>query len=356
MRWGYVNAAMGIPLQGPSGASAHVRGICSALKKQQELRIFSATRTDHRGVFGLAMEAKTYSNPLAWLKRYRALSEMFIARKIANDIGALDWRPEILLERHSLFSDASWRAGEQLGIPWMLEVNAPILEERYRYEHIRFPKLGRDWQQDVLLACPMIFAVSRWLRDWLVEEIGCQNVHWLPNGTSNVVGNATRGRALIGVNEGQKIIGFVGSFRAWQGVDRIPTMAQKVGALSVCIGHGPSVGADVQMAVYDVQDLADIISTFSVAVAPYTKSAPPWLCPLKLLQYRAQGIPIVSSDVGDAKWIIQNEGSVLPADNDNFFEEAIQYWMNQSVEKSIRSWDEVSREMISHVHDWQKTG
>jgi glycosyltransferase involved in cell wall biosynthesis len=356
MRWAYINAAIGIPLRGPSGASAHVRDFVTALSSQQQVRLYSAIESDHRGVYGPKIPAITFKNNLSWIKRYREIQEISIARKISNKIVSDSWTPEILLERHSLFSDASWRVSKRLGIPWVLEVNAPIFEERLQYEHLRFPRLAKTWQRDVLRACPAIFAVSKWLQRWLVEEVGCKNVHWLPNGSSEKVGNPERGRAILGVTSSKPIIGFVGSLRSWQGAHRIPSIARRLEAVSVCIGQGQSIGTDIQFPIYDEQKLADVISSFSVAVAPYTAQAPPWLCPLKLLQYRAQGVPIVSSDVGDAAWIVEQSGSVVPADDDNHLIAAIEYWMRLSGHKKLRSWGQVSRELISYVHEWAKTG
>ena len=148
----------------------------------------------------------------------------------------------------------------------------------------------------------------------------------------------------------------MGSLRPWQGAHRIPSIAKRLQAVSVCIGQGQSIGADIQFPIYSAQDLADVISSFSVAVAPYTTEAPPWLCPLKLLQYRAQGVPIVSSDVGDAAWIVEQSGSIVAADDDDGFIAAAEHWMHLSGHKKLRSWGQVSRELISYVHEWSKTG
>ena len=41
-----------------------------------------------------------------------------------------------------------------------------------------------------------------------------------------------------------------------------------------------------------------------VGLIPYPSNAPPWFCPLKLWAYRAQGTPVVASDVGEiASWL-----------------------------------------------------
>jgi len=265
--------------------------------------------------------------------------------------------PELLLERHSLFSDVAWRLGSNLGIPWMLEVNAPIFEERRVYEHLRWPTLGARWQREVLQACPMIFAVSTWLQKWLTEDMNCQRVRLLPNGASGRIGDPQRGRALLGVEQNRPIIGFVGSLKPWQGGQKLAGFAKRLGAVSVCIGvRGEAALADIHFPLYDEQKLADVVSAFSVGIAPYTSHAPPWLCPLKLWEYRAQGIPIVSSAVGDAADIVAGNGTLVQVDDDEAFIEGIAHELTRRCEKGERSWEMVANEMVKHVQDWLKTG
>ena len=66
---------------------------------------------------------------------------------------------------------------------------------------------------------------------------------------------------------------------------------------------------------YDPQTLADAVSAFSVAVAPYRSDAPPWFSPLKIMQYRAQGVPIVAPDIGDCSLLMEGCGQLVSADN-----------------------------------------
>ena len=102
-----------------------------------------------------------------------------------------------------------------LGIPWALEVNAPLLRERQKFETVFREKMAHRWEQDVLQAAPIVLGVSSWICNWLRDEIGCERVVYLPNGACSALGDARRGRRIWVFSEQRKVIGFVGSGRPW---------------------------------------------------------------------------------------------------------------------------------------------
>ena len=54
-----VNAALGIPVQGPTGASSHVRALTRALSRQSTCQLFSSVNVDRRGWYGAPVAAVT---------------------------------------------------------------------------------------------------------------------------------------------------------------------------------------------------------------------------------------------------------------------------------------------------------
>lgn len=337
-RLAYVNAALGIPVQGPTGASSHVRGLTRALRRQSTCQLFSTVRVDHRGWYGAPVPAIT-SRPLgwpSWLRSFRELREVRSARLLEHKLRS--WRPQVLLERHSLFSDIGWRVAVDLGIPWALEVNAPLLRERQHFEVVLREKMAQQWERDVLQAAPILFGVSRWICTWLRDELDCDRVILLPNGTSSGSGDAQRGRHILGVPVNRKIIGFVGSGRPWHCEKTLEGLA-RLDAEFVEIGRSLWMNQ---------ADLADVIAAFDVAVAPYIEDAPPWFCPLKLLDYRAQGVPIVASSVGDIPEIIGSGKLIEPGRQEDFIAavaESLQ--QDQRPDRWCRSWDAVASELLS---------
>lgn len=353
VRISYLLPAPGIPVQGPSGASAHARGMMRALQDGHDARMYAARITDRRGEFGTPVPAVAMGVPgwPSWLKRYRELTEVFAARRISRRVIAdahAGWSPDLLIERHSLFSDAGWRVHDRLGVPWVLEVNAPLWLERQRFEVLRRPAWARRWERSVLQAAPIVIAVSQWLVSWLRDEIGCRNVHWVPNGCDAPVGNRMRGRRRLNLDAHTPVVGFVGSMKPWHGLERLPALATAVDARFVLIGKPPNDVPDNILTTGHLtgQDLADVVAALDVGIAPYPADAPPWFCPLKILDYRAQGTPVVATDVGDCRAMVGPGGTVVPADDDDALIDAIRTWLGRRVPPTPRTWKTVRDEII----------
>jgi glycosyltransferase involved in cell wall biosynthesis len=267
---------------------------------------------------------------------------VWAARRVAAC--AADLELDGLIERHTLFSDAGWRVADRLGIPWVLEVNAPPVQERLRYEEIRQPRLAAAWERDVLQAAPAIAAVSEWLARWLREEVGARRVEVVSNGVDPFVGDRARGRAIIG-DVREPIVGFAGSPRHWPGSERVASVARALGGTAVTVGFGQIDGAK-SLGFLDGQALADVVAAFDVALAPYRADVPPWSSPLKLRLYRAQGVPVVASDVFDCRSVVGDGGSVVDPGDDDAFVDAARSWVGRRVAPFARSWRDVGRDLV----------
>ena len=347
-------AAPGVPVHGPSGASAHVRGLFRALAARGEARLFAALGVDRRGLHegGVPAELSGVPGWPSWLERYRDQTEIIAARRVARAVeraAGRGWRPDLIWERHSLFSDAGWRVSDRLGIPWVLEVNAPPVLERGRFEQLRRPVMAARWERSVLQAAPLVVAVSRWLVDWLQTEVGCRRVVWLPNGVEPFVGDRVRGRALLGADADEPLVGFLGSMRPWHGHERLGGIAREIGARPVLIGamSGPSPEGALSPGFLSGQQLADSVAALDLGLAPYPADAPPWFCPLKILAYRAQGVPVVASDLGDCAVMTGSGGQVVPAGDEAAWVEAARAWIGRPVVPRARSWARVAQELLA---------
>ncbi len=327
---------------GPSGASAHLRGVASALRPAA---IVAARESDHRGVHGeVDVPVVTTGVPgwPAWLDRYREYTEVWAARRVARAATRLD--PALIWERHSLFSDAGWKVHATTGAEWILEVNAPPVRERLRYESVRLRGWAEAWERDVLTAAPRVLAVSAWLADWL-RSLGCANVRHVPNGVSPFVGDRDGTRRALGL-EGRFVLGFLGSMKPWHGVERLPALLDAIpDAVGLVAGEGPVTVEHPRIrAVGQVSEVraADLCAAMDVGLAPYAADAPPWFCPLKILAYRAQGTPVVAADIGDCRQLVGSGGTV-----GEDLVDAVRAWRGRRTAAWVRSWADVVRDGLA---------
>ncbi len=337
-----LSAAPGIPLLGPSGASAHLRGVAEALRPHA---VVTARRADHRGIHGAVsvpvVELGVPAWP-SWLGSWREYNEIRLARRIAR--AAISLEPQLVWERHSLYSDAGWKVHAATGARLVLEVNAPLVEERRRYEGIKLRSLSEQWEREVLLAAPEIIAVSGWLASWL-RSLGCRNVRHVPNGVSPRRGDREAARKRLGL-EGKFVIGFLGSMKPWHGVEELPRLLDQIpDAVGLSVGAGPVAVSHERlrcMGQVDEAQTADLVAAMDIGLAPYAPDAPPWFCPLKILAYRAQGTPVVAADIGDCRLLTGDGGTVGPE-----FVGAIEAWRGKRAPAWVRSWATVVDEALA---------
>lgn len=352
MNIAYVSAALGIPVQGPSGASAHIRDCVTALRDAHEVDLFSPLLSDRRGRFGPsvhAIETGVVGWP-SWLKNWRAYREVRVSRRLTKAVLETKKQWDVVVERHSLFSDSGRKISQKRSIPWLLEVNAPLVDERLKYESLSNLGLAKKWEKDILQSAPSIIAVSQWIKDWLESTYNCSNVRHIPNGVNLIDGCPTRGREILGLTNDRPIVGFVGSMKPWHGLSFVKQLIPHLDAQFVFIGHNaPIIEGCISMPVYDPIDLADVVSSFSVGLAPYMSDAPPWFSPLKILQYRAQGVPVVAPDIGDCRLLMADCGQEARASDLDAWVHAIQSEMGARYPKTVRSWGVVASEILSDV-------
>jgi len=353
-----LSAAPGIPLYGPSGASAHLRGVARAFHTLGwEVHLAVPRLADHRGEVRDSLEIPATTRApgrWGWMPRcYRERGERWdgarLVRRAVGDFGL----PDLLYERHSLFCDAGARLARRSRIPHIVELNAPLAVERGRWETLYDPSYARRMEEAVLRSADRVVAVSAPLAAWAVDSVGCgrNRVRHVVNGTSGSRSGDREGtRARLGLQG--LVVGFVGSLKPWHGVDRIPAIldalpeatALVVGSGPVPITRHPRILVTGQVAPGEVPDL---VAAMDVGIAPYPAGSGAWFCPLKLLDYRAQGVPAVATDLGDcATLLADGAGEVLSTDDPHAWAAAIRRQARAPRIRRIRTWADVVREAV----------
>ena len=153
-------------------------------------------------------------------------------------------------------------------------------------------------------------------------------------------------------------MGFVGSMKPWHGVERIVSFLDRLPewhAVVAGAGEAPEHPRLHALGHLDGTDLADAISGFDVALAPYRTDAPPWFSPLKVFDYRAQGIPIVGAALGDIPGLLADgSGETVDTDDPGAWVHAILRQGGRPRIRRVRSWNRVVREGLDALE--QRSG
>ena len=218
-----------------------------------------------------------------------------------------------IYERYSLFNFTGVVVARLCGIPLILEVNSPFALEQARDRDIRAHRLAQWSERVICNLATRVIAVSTPLAR-ILESAGVQagRIEVMSNGVSLEkfqpgVASADLARKL-GV-AGHVVIGFVGWFRNWHGLDLLlhafhDGELSAAGARLLLIGDGPAMpGLRAYVREHRLEESvlftgpvphAEVpvyLDLVDIAVQP---SANEYCCPMKILEYMALGKAIVA--------------------------------------------------------------
>lgn len=238
-------------------------------------------------------------------------------------------RPDVVYERFSLFLFAGIWMRRLYGVPLLLEVNAPLFEERAKNDGLRLHALGR-WAQRLLWnradhVLPVTAVLGR-----IVAEYGVPpaRITVIPNGIDprrfDAVPDRAVSRAALGLPN-RLILGFTGFIRGWNAVHRlidfVARMRDQLDLHILVVGDGPARtslqdhahthGVTDRLTIAGIVERDDIsryVAAFDIAVLPGVTS---YSSPLKLFEYLQLGRAIVAPDMENIREILTDEQNAL---------------------------------------------
>lgn len=253
---------------------------------------------------------------------------------------AAEAQPDVLYERYNLFYQAGAWLRRRTGLPMLLEVNAPLSEERSAHGGLAFKGFARRAEAAVWRAADMVLPVSGVLADY-VRAAG------VPDDRIMVVHNGVGADFLVERDgwavrkryglEDKLVLGFTGFVRDWHRVDRaIRFLARHENKhlAFLLVGDGPvrpalealagelGVADRVRFAgVVQREALADHVAAFDIALQP---AATAYASPLKLFEYMALGKAILApASPNIAEAIADGEEAVLFPQGEGGFDKAL---------------------------------
>ncbi|HEY9627460.1 MAG TPA: glycosyltransferase family 4 protein [Coleofasciculaceae cyanobacterium] len=382
MRIAYICADPGVPVFGQKGCSIHVQEVIRALLRQgAEVDLF-ATRLGGEPAADLA---SVKVHPLPHIPKVdRAVRER-VALAANPDLrlqlelaGSFD----LVYERYSLWSFSAMEYARSVGIPGLLEVNAPLIEEQVKHRGL-VDRKGAEWvARRTFRAATSLIAVSAEVKTYLQSfvrddasrnsgrEASCDRpIYVIPNGVNPERFPANPTPALP-LRSNPFTVGFVGTLKPWHGlpilIEAFDQLHQRHADTQLLIvGDGPErekLVTDVnqrglQAAVHFTGAIAPDqvprwLASMQVAVAPYPAQPDLYFSPLKVYEYMAAGLPIVASQIGQLTDLIEDgtTGLLCPAGDPTALAAALER-VRRSPDWS-QQLGQAARQAVMRHHTW----
>jgi glycosyltransferase involved in cell wall biosynthesis len=222
-------------------------------------------------------------------------------------------RPDLIYERYALFTLCGRWVARLFGVPFVLEVNAPLSLELGQHGGLAFPRLARWLETGLLSSSTRTVVVSQAMADVFVAQgVPAERMVVMHNGVDGAHFNphidASTVRARYGLADAC-VVGFVGWMRPWHGVERLIDAVATL--LPTCpdlrlllVGGGPALpGLREQVARLGIeqavvftgplpaQEVPAHIAAMDVAVQPDVTG---YASPIKLFEYLAVGRAVVA--------------------------------------------------------------
>jgi glycosyltransferase involved in cell wall biosynthesis len=322
----HVCADAGISLDGSKGASIHLRSIASAFTDQHKVVVVVRRRSDVD--FPFVVDSFEDGVPLA---------------SVVDRHG----EPDVIYERYSLGHVEGLELARRLGCPFILEVNSPLVAEANRHRPGTVSASDLLTELRLFREADLVVAVSTPLQDHVASVRGDRAMTVEHNGFDPAlfVGDVKRDEAPT--------VGFLGHPKPWHGADTLPGIVAELrqrghDARLLVVGGGPGIKPMLEAArvngVVDHMEVtgplgqADAIATIRrawVGLAPYPAEEFFYFSPIKIVEYLAAGIPVVSTRLGDVPDLVAGGGKVVAAGDPAAFVDAVDALLRDPTERDV---------------------
>jgi glycosyltransferase involved in cell wall biosynthesis len=320
------------------GQAVHIEEMVTALRALgHEVRVVGPDAPVDQGE-GMGGE-------VAWVRRLRnALPKaayellelgysLLAYRRLAQ--AAREFKPDLLYERYNLFLLAGVMLKRATGVPMLLEVNAPLVDERQRFGGLGLLRLAHWAEASAWCAADVVLPVTAVLAERVQSRgVARARIEVIHNGINEAhfdsAPTPNEAKRLLGWRDDELVLGFTGFVRDWHGVDRVvrwlagPTAPP--GARLLMVGDGPAradlealaqrlqLGDRVRFTgVVDRHEVPALVAAFDIALQPAVVA---YASPLKLFEYLALGKAIVAPRQPNLLEVLTDDDNALMFDAD----------------------------------------
>lgn len=311
-------------IQSRDGQGVHLDSMVAALRAQgHEVLVVGPSAYEEASLGGESRTVATLRRVLP--KAAAELAELAYSvpayLKLAR--AAAEFRPDAIYERYNLFYLSGAALARRRRLPFLVEVNAPLAEERSRFGGLRLGGLARWTERVVWRAADRVLPVTEVLAGHVAAAgVPRQRIVVVPNGID--LQEFPEPAPPAEARE-ELVLGFVGFVRPWHGLDAvIRAIAAWKGlprlSLTV-VGEGPArpdlerLAAELGIAgrvrftgLAERHAIPGFIAGFDVALQP---ASVPYASPLKVFEYMAAGRAIVAPDQPNLREVLEHGRTAL---------------------------------------------
>jgi glycosyltransferase involved in cell wall biosynthesis len=316
-------------IRSKDGQYVHIEEMIGALRKLGHEIILAGPSAVEKEEFG------SEAGIVAVLKRYLP---QFIYELLELAYALMDYRrlvrmakqhkPDCLYERYNLFLPSGVWLRRRFKLPMLLEVNAPLYDERKKYNGIALDRVARWTEHYAWRGADYVLPVTRVLASYVQRaNVPETRIVVIPNGinTEKFSRKMDTGKAKAALGlEGRLVLGFVGFMREWHGLERVIELLAREDDMNrhlLLVGDGPvrdkllalarSLGISDRVTITGViarGQVMNYIAAFDVALQPEVVE---YASPLKLFEYLALGRAIVAPDAPNLMEILRDGSNAL---------------------------------------------
>jgi glycosyltransferase involved in cell wall biosynthesis len=275
-------------------------------------------------------------------------------------------KPDFIYERYNLLQPAGIWASKLFNIPLLLEVNAPLVQERKTYSGLSLVKFAKwiedyTWRQATHVL-PVTNVLADHIRAAGVDE---QRITVIHNGVKQSFIDKMLNKA-INTNPETITIGFTGFIHPWHGLDKaIQAIAQykHLPLKLVCVGDGDilnelkalaaslGVANKIEFKGLVTRDkVLDYVEQFDIALQPDVTA---YASPLKMFEYMAVGSVIIAPNSANILEILTEETALFfEKGNQQDFINKLHYAI-ENIEKLTPMRLAVKQRIIEQQFIWQ---
>jgi glycosyltransferase involved in cell wall biosynthesis len=312
-------------IQSRDGQGVHLQALVDALRGEgHEVRVVGPSAFDRAELGG---ESRFFSGLRRLLPPFAAeIAELAYSLPAYLRLAraAREFRPDVIYERYNLLYLSGAVLARRLRLPFLVEVNAPLAEERVRFGTLRLQRLARWSEAFVWRRADRVLPVTEVLAGHVAAAgVSRERISVIPNGIH--LEEFPDPAAQPAADRATLTLGFIGFVRDWHGLDQvvraIAAWQGEPRLALLMVGDGPArPGLEALAAELGIADrvtftglapreaVPGLIVGFDIALQP---AAVPYASPLKVFEYMAAGRAIVAPDQPNLREVLAHDETAL---------------------------------------------